>query len=60
MSNYQRDDSVTEDVREGADDLGDAAKRKADDAKEGAKSLTDRVTDTVEDVIPGDSDNDGH
>ncbi len=26
MSNYERDDSVTEDVREGADDLGDAKK----------------------------------
>lgn len=60
MSNYERDDSVTEDVREGADDLGDAAKRGANKAKEDAKSLTDRVTDAVEDVIPGDSDKDGH
>ena len=60
MSNYERDDSVTEDVREGADDLGDAAKRGADKVEEDAKSLTDRVTDAVEDVIPGDSDKDGH
>ena len=43
MSNYERDDTVTEDVREGADDLGDAAKRGADEVEEGAKSLTDKV-----------------
>lgn len=60
MSNYERDDSVTEDVREGADDLGDAAKRGANEVEEGAKSLTDKVTDAVEEVIPGDSDQDGH
>lgn len=60
MSNYERDDSVAEDVREGADELGDAARRGADEAEEGTKSLTDRVTDAVEDVIPGDSDRDGH
>jgi len=28
--------------------------------EEGAKSLTDKVTDAVEEVIPGDSDRDGH
>ena len=39
MSSYERDDSVTEDVREGADDLGDAAKRDAKKVKEGAKSV---------------------
>ena len=60
MSNDEREDSVTEDVREGADDLGDAAKRGANEAEEGAKSLTDKVTDAVEEVIPGDSDRDGH
>ena len=60
MSNYERDESVREDVREGADDFGDAAERGADEVEEGAGSLTDRVTDAVEDVIPGDSDNDGH
>jgi hypothetical protein len=60
MSNYERDETVTEDVREGADDLGDAAKRGADKVEEGAKSLTDKVTDAVEEVIPGDSDHDGH
>ena len=60
MSNYERDESVREDVREGADDLGDAAERGADEDEEGARSLSDRVTDGVEDVIPGDSDKDGH
>jgi len=28
--------------------------------KEGAKSIADRASDAVEDVIPGDSDKDGH
>ena len=53
MSNYERDDTVTEDVREGADDLGDAAKRGANEVEEGAKSLTDKVTDAVEEVDAG-------
>ena len=59
MTEYERDDAEDE-VREKADDLGDAAKRGADDVKDGAKSLTDRASDAVEDVIPGDSDGDGH
>jgi len=59
MADYERDDAGDE-VREKADDLGDAAKRGADDVKEGATSLTDRVSDAVEEVIPGDSDGDGH
>ena len=60
MSNYERDDSLTEDVREDADDLGDAAKHGAKKVEEDAKSVTDRAADAVEDVIPGDSDHDGH
>lgn len=60
MSSYERDDSLTDDVREGADDVGDAVKEGADDVKEGAESLGDRISDAVEDVIPGDSDRDGH
>ena len=43
MSNYERDDSVTEDVREDADDLGDAAKHGAKKVEEGAKSVADRA-----------------
>lgn len=60
MSSHERDESTTEELREGEDDLGDKASREAADAKEGAKSVGDRVTDAVEDVIPGDSDHDGH
>ena len=60
MSIDERDDSLREDVREGADDIGDAAKRGAGEAKEAGESVTDRVTDAVEDLIPGDSDKDGH
>ena len=60
VSNYERDETLTDEVEEDADDLGDAAKRGADEAEKGAKSLTDRVTDAVEDAIPGDSDHDGH
>ena len=51
MSNYERDETLTDEVEEDADDLGDAAKRGADEAEKGAKSLTDRVTDAVEDAM---------
>jgi hypothetical protein len=60
MEDYERDDPTTEDIREKADDVGDAARRGAKETKEGAESVADRVSDAVEDVIPGDSDNDGH
>ena len=52
--------SATDEVREKADDVGDAARRGAEETKEGAESVADRVSDAVEDVIPGDSDKDGH
>jgi len=60
MADYERDDSMTDDVREKADDVGDAARRGGEETKEKAASVADRVSDAVEDVIPGDSDNDGH
>ena len=60
MSDYDRTDSATEELRDEADDAGDAVTRGAHEAKEGAESIGDRVSDAVEDVIPGDSDRDGH
>ena len=60
MAEYERNDTTTEDLRDEADDAGDAIERGADKAKEGSKSVADRASDVIEDVIPGDSDHDGH
>jgi hypothetical protein len=54
-------------VREAGDDMSEAADRAGDKlgnaaeiAKVGAESVGQKVSDAVEDVIPGDSDRDGH
>lgn len=49
-------DDVSRAADRAGDKLGDAAER----AKEGATSVGQKVSDTVEDMIPGDSDQDGH
>ena len=60
MSDYERNETMGDELREEADDAGDAVERGAHETKEGANSVADRVSDAVEDVIPGDSDGDGH
>ena len=47
---------VDDEAREVGDDVADAA----DDAEDGVRDLGDKVSDAVEDLIPGDSDRDGH
>jgi len=49
-----------EDVSEAADRAGDKIGDAAEKAKDGAESVGDKLSDAVEDVIPGDSDQDGH
>ena len=49
-------DDVSRAADRAGDKLGDAAER----AKEGAESVGNKVSDAVEDMIPGDSDKDGH
>ena len=49
-------DKVEHAARETADEVGDAARA----TKNKAKGAWDKTTDAVEDVIPGDSDGDGH
>jgi hypothetical protein len=56
MADYERDDSATDEIRDTAADVGDAVRRGAEETREGAES----IVDAVEDVIPGDSDRDGH
>ena len=62
MSSDRRDDldEAGDDVARTADraedKLGDAAER----GKDEAERVGHKVTDAIEDVIPGDSDNDGH
>ena len=50
------EDKVEHAARETADEVGDAARA----TKNKAKGAWDKTTDAVEDVIPGDSDGDGH
>ena len=46
--------------REAADRAGDKIGDAAETAKDGAESVGHKVSDAIEDVIPGDSDRDGH
>ena len=61
--NTQLDDDLREQAHETADDAKqakDKAADKAGDAKDELSKVGDRISDAVEDVIPGDSDGDGH
>lgn len=56
-----------DDLHEAGHDVGRAGERVKDDvvvgadkAKDGLHKVADDVSDAVEDVIPGDSDRDGH
>ena len=49
-----------DDVSEAADRAGDKVGDAAEKAKDGAESVGRKISDAVEDVIPGDSDQDGH
>lgn len=66
ISSDRRTD-VDDDLREAGDDLSRTAERAGDRvgdaaerAKEGAEGIGHKVSDAVEDMIPGDSDHDGH
>lgn len=58
MPDDERDDEILDDLQQEADDLEDAAEERA--KGEQGKSVTERLSDAVEDVIPGDSDHDDH
>ncbi len=70
MGDRERTPSTTrtdDELREAGDDFSRAADRTADkvgdaagDAKDAAKSAGHKLSDAVEDMIPGDSDADGH
>ncbi len=51
-----RRDDAADAVDDFKDDAGDAAERAADKAR----GAGNKLTDAVEDMIPGDSDHDGH
>jgi hypothetical protein len=58
---------IDDDLRDVGDDASRAADRAGDEvddaawrAKEGAASVGHKVSDALEDLIPGDSDQDGH
>jgi hypothetical protein len=47
----ERDDEILDDLRQEAEDLEDAAEQRT--TGEQGKSVTERLSDAVEDVIPG-------
>ena len=58
---------TTDELREAGDDASRAADRTGDKlgdaaehAKDGAEKVGHKLADAIEDVIPGDSDGDGH
>ncbi len=53
-------DDVSEAVGEKAHDARTETERTAEHAKDGASSIGHKISDAIEDVIPGDSDRDGH
>ena len=58
MPNDERDEKVLDDLSQEADDLEAAAEGRA--TGELGESVVERVSDAVEELIPGDSDHDGH
>lgn len=48
------------DAKDERDEMKDDAARLADKAKDGATDVGRKASDAIEDMIPGDSDGDGH
>ena len=64
---YDKTDELSDDALHDRNDMTGAAERAKDEAAEGvdraedeAENVGDKVSDVVEDMIPGDSDRDGH
>jgi hypothetical protein len=64
---HDQTDEVTDEAREARDEASRTAERAKSEAaegvdrvKDGAGDAADKVSDVVEDMIPGDSDRDGH
>lgn len=57
MSDHDHDDTIIDGLREDEHALEDVGDR---EQTEQGDSMFERISDAVEDVIPGDSDHDGH
>ena len=62
---YNKTDELSDEALDTRNDMSGAAERAKDETKEGYDRAKDeagagKVSDAVEDVIPGDSDRDGH
>jgi len=64
---HDKTDGVADDVRDSGDEASARAERAKNEAGDGidrvkdeARDAADEVSDAVEDMIPGDSDRDGH
>jgi len=57
MSDHDHDDTIIDGLREDEHDLDDVEDQ---ELNEQGDSMFERISDAVEDVIPGDSDHDGH
>ena len=63
ISSERRDDDLHEagdDLSRAADHAADKTGDAADRTKEDASKVGHKLSDAIEDVIPGDSDGDGH
>lgn len=60
MTDTNDNRSLDDRTRDAARDADEKAREVARDAEGKARNVGQRVSDAVEDVIPGDSDHDGH
>ena len=54
------EEAAEEARRDAGDDVDDEARRARRDVEDKSRTIGQRISDAIEDVIPGDSDNDGH
>jgi hypothetical protein len=60
MTSYQDQERRDRDAEDALERTKDKARDAAEATEQKARNLADRLHDTVEDAIPGDSDHDGH
>ena len=54
------EEAAEEARRDAGDDVEDEARKARRDVDDKSRTIGQRISDVIEDVIPGDSDNDGH
>jgi hypothetical protein len=54
------EDAAEEARRDAGDDVDEEARKARGDVDDKSRTIGQRISDAIEDVIPGDSDHDGH